>query len=69
MKKHFDEFKAFIKGKKVGVVGIGVSNTPLIKMLVNLGAAVIAFDKNTNIGELSKELEELGVSLNLEKII
>ena len=42
MKNHFDEFKSFIKGKRVGVVGIGVSNTPLIRMLINLGAEVVA---------------------------
>ena len=38
MKKDFNEFKSFIKDKKVGVVGIGVSNIPLIKFLVKLGA-------------------------------
>ena len=36
MKKDFGEFKEFIKGKKVGVVGIGVSNIPLINFLVDL---------------------------------
>ena len=65
MKNHFDEFKLFIKGKRVGVVGIGVSNTPLIKMLINLGAEVVACDKNSNIGELSTELESLGIVLKL----
>ena len=33
MKKDFNEFKTFIKGKKVAVVGIGVSNIPLINFL------------------------------------
>jgi UDP-N-acetylmuramoylalanine--D-glutamate ligase len=65
LKGHFDEFKTFIKGKNVGVVGIGVSNTPLIRMLINLGAEVVACDKNPNIGEVSKELESLGVVLKL----
>ena len=36
MKKDFKEFKNFIKGKKVAVVGIGVSNIPLIKFLVRI---------------------------------
>ena len=49
----------------MAVVGIGVSNTPLIRMLINLGAQVVACDKNTNIGEVSKELESLGVVLKL----
>jgi UDP-N-acetylmuramoylalanine--D-glutamate ligase len=30
MKKDFQEFKDFIKGKNTAVVGIGVSNIPLI---------------------------------------
>ena len=34
MKKDFNEFKNFIKGKNVAVVGIGVSNIPLINFLV-----------------------------------
>ena len=47
MKKDFNEFKKFINGKKVAVVGIGVSNIPLINFLVELGARVTAFDKKT----------------------
>ena len=39
MKKDFKEFKNYIKGKKVAVVGIGVSNIPLIKFLLKLGAS------------------------------
>lgn len=45
MKSDFNEFKVFIKGKKVGVLGIGVSNIPLINFLLELGAEVTAFDK------------------------
>ena len=36
--KNFCEFKKFISGKNVAVVGIGVSNIPLINFLVKLGA-------------------------------
>ena len=46
MKKDFQEFKNYIKGKKVAVVGVGVSNIPLIKFLIELGASVTAFDRN-----------------------
>lgn len=45
MKSDFKEFKKFIKGKKTAVVGIGVSNIPLIKYLVKLDANVTAFDR------------------------
>ncbi|EQB88425.1 hypothetical protein M918_24490 [Clostridium sp. BL8] len=54
MKKNFKEFKEFIKNKNVAVVGIGVSNIPLIEFLVELNAKVTAFDKKN-----SEELEEV----------
>ena len=67
MKKDFIEFKEFIKGKNVAVVGIGVSNIPLIKFLVKLGAEVTAFDKKTaeELGEIANEFKLLGVKLEL----
>ena len=43
----FEEFKTYIKGRKAAVIGIGISNTPLIKWLISLGADVTACDKNT----------------------
>lgn len=65
MKNNFDEFKKYIKGKKTAVVGIGISNRPLIKYLITLGANVTAFDKKDKeqIGDVAKELENLGVRL------
>lgn len=67
MKKDFGEFKKFIKGKKVGVVGIGVSNIPLINFLVNLGAEVTAFDMKSEekLGETAKDFKSKGVKLSL----
>lgn len=62
---NFDEFKSFIKDKKVAVVGIGVSNRPLIKKLIKLGAKVIACDKKSDLGEFEYELQRLGVKLSL----
>jgi len=41
-----EEFKNSIKGKKIAVLGIGVSNTPLIKYLAEIGVDITAFDKN-----------------------
>lgn len=43
------DFKNKIKGKEVTVVGLGVSNIPLIKMLLEFGAHVTGCDKNKNI--------------------
>ena len=67
MKKNFSEFKEFIKGKKVGVVGIGVSNIPLIHFLVKLQAVVTAFDKKTYslLGQVATDFEKNGVKLVL----
>jgi UDP-N-acetylmuramoylalanine--D-glutamate ligase len=67
MKRDFNEFKNFIKGKNVGVVGIGVSNIPLIKFLVKLGANVTAFDakREEALGEVIKEFKSIGVNSEL----
>ncbi|ENK1245171.1 UDP-N-acetylmuramoyl-L-alanine--D-glutamate ligase [Clostridium sporogenes] len=67
MKSDFSKFKDYIKYKKVAVVGIGVSNRPLIKFLVKLGAEVTAFDKKhrEKLGSISSELEGIGVNLVL----
>ena len=67
MKKDFKEFKKFITGKKVGVVGIGVSNVPLIDFLLELGAIVTAFDKKSKeeLGEVAIDFNSKGVKLEL----
>mgnify|MGYP002783226817 CR=1 FL=1 len=67
MKKDFSEFKKFINGKKVGVVGIGVSNIPLINFLLELGAIVTAFDKKNKeeLGEIAVDFNKKGVKLEL----
>ena len=67
MKKDFSEFKQFIKDKKVAVVGIGVSNIPLINFLLELGAKVTAFDKKTKeqLGDVAENFDNKGVKLEL----
>ena len=67
MNKNFSEFKKFIIGKKVGVLGIGISNIPLIHFLVKLGASVTAFDKKTHsiLGKVAIDFEKEGVKLVL----
>lgn len=65
----FDDFKRYIKGKKIAVVGIGVSNIPLIRFLVKLEAHVTAFDKKESfqLGDLYDEFLNSGVELSLGK--
>jgi len=67
MKKNFQEFKNFIKNKNVAVVGIGVSNIPLIYFLLSLGANVSAFDKKSeeDLGQTAIDFKEKGVKLIL----
>ena len=67
MKKDFSDFKKYISGKKVAVVGIGVSNIPLINFLLKLGADVTGFDRKTReqLGEVAVDFEGKGVKLEL----
>lgn len=54
MNAKLEEFKKNIKGKKAAVIGVGVSNTAVVKFLISNGADVTAFDK--------KEKDQLGES-------
>ncbi len=38
------EYKKFLKGKRVSVIGVGISNIPLIEFLLDNGASVVARD-------------------------
>ncbi len=59
MNKKVEEFKKEIKRKKVSVIGVGVSNIPAIIYLNKLGAKVIARDKNEEIPEKLKKLDNI----------
>ena len=56
-----------LRHKQAAVIGIGVSNTPLIRLLRMAGVAVTACDKKNReaLGELAQELEALGCTLRL----
>ncbi len=57
------EFNKKINGTPAAVIGVGVSNMPLIRFLVERGAKVTAHDKRTaeQMGDTYAELEALGV--------
>lgn len=61
------DYLASLKGKSAAVLGIGVSNTPLIKILLRAGVKVTACDKSdrSKLGEVADELESLGAQLCL----
>ena len=58
-----------LKGKRIAVVGIGVSNLPLIRLLAQSGCDVTACDKNSaeELGDVYQELSGLGVKFCLGK--
>lgn len=64
---NLQEYLHSIQDKTVAVIGIGVSNTPLIELLAGAGIQVTACDKKTReaIGETAERLEAMGVSLKL----
>lgn len=65
-----NKFFDCIKGKKIALVGLGISNTPLIDMLTSHGAIIVAHDKKEYADfdpDFMAKLEEKGVGLKLGK--
>lgn len=62
-----EKFRKNIKGKNVTVIGIGISNLPLIKYLTAAGAVVTACDAHDAewLGDNYRVCEELGVKTRL----
>jgi len=56
-----------LKGKKIDVIGAGVSNTPLIEVLLKSGVETTIYDKCTRkeLGEKAEKFEKLGAKLVL----
>ena len=63
--KKLDEFNDYIKYRKIAVIGLGVSNIPLLDYLHEKKAKVTVFDQRT-IDNISKELKS---QINNEKDI
>ena len=61
------QFFKQIKGKKIAMCGIGVSNTPLILNFLSKGAKVYACDRRNRemLGEIADQLENAGAELRL----
>ncbi len=56
-----ENFKMEIKNKKVGLIGVGVSNLAVIEYLYKLEAEIILYDKNTKLLEEYPKLKEMKV--------
>ena len=61
------EYLEELSGRSVTVIGMGISNVPLIKMLLRAGVKVTVRDKATRekVADLAQELESLGAKLIL----
>lgn len=67
MSTKINEFRSKMKNRKVAVLGIGISNTPLIKYLYSMGADITAFDRSNEdkLGPLMEELKDLDIKFSL----
>ena len=63
----FEEYLSSLQNKTVAVIGIGVSNQPLIRLLLERGIAVTACDKKNRetLGIVVEQLEANGCRLRL----
>ena len=63
----FEEYLSSLQDKTVAVIGIGVSNQPLIRLLLERGIAVTACDKKNRetLGIVAEQLEANGCRLRL----
>ena len=63
----FEEYLTSLQNKTVAVIGIGVSNQPLIRLLLSRGIAVTACDKKSReaLGIVGEQLEAMGCQLKL----
>lgn len=61
------EYVDGIKGKRIAVLGVGVSNTPLIELLLKNGCDVTACDKRSfeELGETGERLRAMGAKFHL----
>lgn len=59
MENKFQDFKNNIKGKKVAVLGLGVSNIPAILYLNSLGAMIYAHDRIEKLESKHEEIRKL----------
>ena len=61
------EYFETLRGRSIAVIGMGVSNTPLIRMLLRAELKVTVCDKSPRerVEEQASELESLGARLKL----
>ena len=62
-----NEYIESLKGKSIAVIGIGISNRPLIELLLNSGCSVCACDRRSfeELGEYGIRLRKMGAEFRL----
>ena len=63
MNEKLRSFSEYVKGKKVGVLGVGVTNIPILKLLLKCGARPVARDRNPDVSKLVTDLGEIELKL------
>ena len=63
----FEAYFTSLKGKKIAVLGLGVSNRPLVRLLLRFGCDVTGCDRTPRekLEDEVLELEQLGCKLSL----
>lgn len=67
MDNNINNFFEKLRGKKIALCGVGVTNTPLAEMLIKKGCHVTVCDKRSadKLGEVAEHLTSLGANLKL----
>ena len=55
-----EEFNNYLDGRRVAIIGLGVSNIPLIEYMHEVGAEVVVFD-NRDIDKIDSEIINRGI--------
>ena len=65
MQTQFDDYFRSLKGKNIVVLGLGVSNRPLVRLLLGYGCTVTGCDRTPyeKLDDEVLELEKLGCTL------
>ena len=58
MKRKYADFKKWLKNKKIAVIGLGISNQPLLKLLAEQNLNISAFDRMPGDSDLAVQLKE-----------
>ena len=62
--KKLEEFENEIKNKKVAIIGLGVSNLPLIEYLYNLGSSIVIFNNKPIDDDILNKIQKFNLNLN-----